>query len=60
MIWGIVRHADYVIDIGSDGGDNGGNVVFQGSPDALTAVKESYTGQFLKEHIEKYIEKKED
>lgn len=49
----VVRQADYVIDIGPDGGNNGGNVVFQGSPDALTAVEESYTGQFLKAHMEK-------
>lgn len=56
----VVRQADYVIDIGSDGGENGGNVVFQGSPDELTDIKESYTGQFLKAYMKKYVEKKED
>lgn len=49
----VVRQADYVIDIGPGGGKNGGNVVFQGSPEALATVKESYTGQFLKSHMKK-------
>ncbi len=56
----VVRQADYVIDVGPGGGKNGGNVVFQGSPDALVTVEESYTGQFLNEYMEKIMEKKEE
>lgn len=47
----VVKSADYVIDLGPDGGANGGNLVFQGTPEDLAKVKESYTGQYLKEKL---------
>jgi excinuclease ABC subunit A len=40
-----------VIDIGPEGGDRGGNVVFEGTPEDLTKEKNSYTGSFLKERF---------
>ncbi len=44
----VIKVADYVIDLGPEGGDAGGNVVATGTPEALTKIKESYTGQWLK------------
>ncbi len=47
----MIKCADWVIDIGPEGGDKGGNVVFEGNPEDLRAAKGSYTGQFLKAHL---------
>ena len=44
----VVKHADYIIDLGPEGGDEGGRVVACGTPEQVAAVKKSYTGQFLK------------
>jgi excinuclease ABC subunit A len=40
-----------VIDIGPEGGDNGGEVIFEGVPENLIKEKDSYTGKFLKERL---------
>ncbi len=45
----VIKSADWVIDLGPEGGKNGGNLVFQGTPEDLIKVDGSYTGQFLKE-----------
>ena len=45
----VIKCADYVIDIGPDGGDKGGNLVFAGTPEALIECKTSITGRYLKE-----------
>lgn len=45
----IIKSADYIIDLGPEGGDMGGKVVAAGTPDRVAACKRSYTGQFLKE-----------
>lgn len=45
----VVKCADWVIDLGPEAGDRGGNLVYEGTPEGLTKVKESYTGQFLAE-----------
>jgi len=47
----VIKVADYVLDLGPDGGKYGGNVVAFGTPEQLTTVKESYTGQFLKTEL---------
>ena len=47
----VIKCADYVIDIGPDGGDKGGNLVFAGTPAALIECKTSITGRYLKEKI---------
>lgn len=47
----MIKCADWVIDIGLEGGDKGGTVVFEGSPEDLRNAKDSYTGQFLKAHL---------
>lgn len=43
----VIKVADYIIDLGPEGGDEGGNVVATGTPEEVAKIKESYTGQFL-------------
>jgi len=47
----MIKCADWVIDIGPEGGDKGGNIVFEGKPEDMLKAKGSYTGQFLKAHL---------
>ena len=44
----VLKTADYIIDLGPEGGDKGGRIVAQGRPEEITKVKASYTGQYLK------------
>ena len=44
----VIRHADYIIDLGPEGGDKGGQIVATGTPEEVAKVKESYTGQYLR------------
>jgi excinuclease ABC subunit A len=46
----VVRCADYIIDLGPEGGDGGGEVVVAGTPEEVAACKRSYTGRFLRRH----------
>ena len=48
----VIKCADYIIDLGPEGGDKGGNLVVCGNPNEVAACAESYTGQFLKEKLE--------
>jgi excinuclease ABC subunit A len=43
----VIKSADHLIDIGPEGGDNGGEIIATGTPEKVAAMKESYTGQFL-------------
>lgn len=47
----VIKCADYIIDMGPDGGDRGGTVIAKGTPEDIVKVKKSYTGQYLKEYI---------
>lgn len=47
----VIKSADYLIDLGPDGGDKGGELVFSGSPDAIISHAGSHTGKFLKEFL---------
>ena len=47
----VIKCADHVIDIGPEGGENGGNVVFEGTPEELVSCECSYTGKFLKNKL---------
>ena len=47
----VIKSADYLIDLGPDGGDMGGKVVACGTPEEVAQVKESYTGQYLKSYL---------
>ena len=49
----VIKCADYVIDLGPEGGKNGGSVVFEGTPEELAACPGSYTGRYLQEKIKK-------
>ena len=49
----IIKTADHIIDLGPEGGDGGGRIVAQGTPEEVAAVKGSYTGEFLKEILPK-------
>lgn len=48
---GLIRLADHVIDLGPEGGDRGGEVVYQGSVEGLMECKSSYTGRYLKHYL---------
>jgi excinuclease ABC subunit A len=48
----VIKCADYVIDLGPEGGDAGGSIVAAGTPEQLATIKESYTGKYLKEVLE--------
>lgn len=47
----VIKVADHIIDIGPEGGDGGGQVLFEGTPEELIKVKESHTARFLKEEM---------
>jgi excinuclease ABC subunit A len=47
----VIKTADHLIDLGPEGGDQGGAIVAQGTPEEVARVKESYTGQFLKKML---------
>ena len=44
----VIKTADYIIDLGPEGGDQGGRIVAQGTPEEVAACPASYTGQYLK------------
>lgn len=47
----VIKSADWVIDLGPEGGKEGGHLVFEGTPEGLAKVKESYTGKYLREKL---------
>ena len=47
----VIKTADYIIDLGPEGGEKGGKVVGKGTPEEITRVLESYTGLFLKNKL---------
>ena len=47
----VIKVSDYIIDLGPDGGDNGGTIVVKGTPEEVAKCKESYTGQWLKKYL---------
>lgn len=54
----VIKTADYIIDFGPEGGDGGGQIVAQGTPEEIVKVEASYTGHFLKELLERRPMKK--
>jgi len=48
----IVKVADWIIDLGPEGGDAGGEIIAEGTPESICGVPESYTGQFLKKYVQ--------
>ena len=51
----IIKRADYIIDLGPDGGVKGGKVVATGTPEEVAKVKNSYTGQYLRKVLRKNV-----
>jgi excinuclease ABC subunit A len=49
----VIKTADWILDFGPEGGDGGGEIVAVGTPEAIVKEKRSYTGQFLKELLER-------
>jgi len=49
----VIKTADWVIDLGPEGGDGGGEIVAVGTPEDVAQVSRSYTGRFLKEVMER-------
>ncbi|MBS1763266.1 MAG: hypothetical protein JSR00_10360, partial [Bacteroidetes bacterium] len=47
----LIKVADHIIDIGPEGGSAGGRILYDGEPEGLVKVKESFTGKFLKEEL---------
>ena len=47
----VIKCADYIIDLGPEGGDGGGTIVAKGTPEEVMKNKKSYTGKYLKKHI---------
>ena len=43
----VIKTADWIVDLGPNGGDNGGRIVVEGTPETVAACEESYTGQYL-------------
>ncbi len=50
----IIRNADYIVDLGPEGGEGGGTIVAQGRPEQIARVKASYTGQFLARYYDSH------
>ncbi|MBR5156921.1 MAG: excinuclease ABC subunit UvrA [Clostridia bacterium] len=50
----VIKTADYIIDLGPEGGDRGGTVVASGTPEEVMKCKDSYTGQYLKEYLKNH------
>lgn len=47
----VIKVADYIVDLGPEGGDGGGTVIAEGSPEEVAENEKSYTGQFLKKML---------
>ena len=47
----VIKIADWIVDLGPEGGDGGGQIVVTGSPETVAACEKSYTGQFLKKML---------
>ena len=53
----VIKTADWIVDMGPEGGDKGGTLLFEGTPEQIINVKDSYTGQYLKKILEKKYSK---
>ena len=55
----VIKTADYIIDLGPEGGDGGGEVVVAGTPEDVAACEKSYTGKYLKKMLERDRKRRE-
>ena len=47
----VIKYADYIVDLGPEGGDGGGKIIAEGTPEEVSKLKESHTGRFLKQYL---------
>jgi len=47
----VIKTADYIIDMGPEGGDGGGTVIAQGTPEEVAKAEKSYTGKYVKKYL---------
>ena len=47
----VIKAADWIVDLGPEGGDKGGRIIFEGTPEDIVRAKDSYTGQYLKKYL---------
>ena len=55
----VIKTADYIIDLGPEGGDDGGEIVAEGTPEEICRVERSYTGKFIRKELAFFENKKE-
>jgi excinuclease ABC subunit A len=48
----VIKVADHLIDLGPEGGDGGGEILFEGTPEKMVGIKRSFTAKFLEDEIE--------
>ena len=48
----VIKTADYIIDIGPEGGERGGTIIAEGTPEQIAAIPTSYTGQYVKKYLQ--------
>jgi excinuclease ABC subunit A len=53
----VIRASDWIIDLGTEGGDRGGRIIFEGTPEEIENVKKSYTGRYLREYSHSLLKK---
>ncbi|MNN79618.1 UvrABC system protein A [compost metagenome] len=56
----VIKTADYLIDLGPEGGSGGGTIIATGTPEEVIKVKESYTGRYLKPVLERDTKRSEE
>ena len=54
----VIKSADYIIDLGPEGGERGGYIVVEGSPESILESKESYTARYLKKYLDHFLKSK--
>jgi len=54
----VIKTADYIVDLGPEGGDGGGTIVAKGTPEEVAKVANSYTGQYLNETLQKHQQRR--
>ena len=56
----VIKSADWVVDLGPEGGDGGGEIIASGTPEQIATEPASYTGRFLEDLVEPRVERKSD
>ena len=51
----VIKTADWILDLGPEGGDKGGHIIGEGPPEVIASIRNSYTGQYLKQILNKNL-----